>query len=429
MLRYCCRVLEGNKQLSPEYLVRSLKEHGTSAFFGMPDYYLCSLTSYLADHTAAGEYVIATNCGNAMAMAAGHYLSTLRAPCVFMQNSGIGDSMNPLLTLFNQDAYRMPCFMLISWRGKLDTADESVKPGLAAQGRLTEQCLTAVGIPYAIMGSSLDVEMSWDVTVDKAYHHLSSERTPFAVLLEPGTLAPYMQRRPDEDTLPTAPLDHDAVANQVCRQFNPTDAFVCSCGSVQESLRRARAMISGDTAAQDLLLADSPGHTAGVATGIALSRPSLQVVCIEGDGAALVHLNAMTTNGGLKAMQNATTGAGLLQNFKHIVVNDGCYSMEGGQITSAFDASLTGMAKACGYFAVREEPVIELGDLVSALAELRQCDGPAFLEVVVSKRRSLPADGKVRRNLQAEKRRFSEFLNRPDALPCARVPALADYTK
>ncbi|CAC9503701.1 phosphonopyruvate decarboxylase-like protein [Leishmania infantum JPCM5] len=415
MLRCCRRALEGNKQLSPEYLVRSLKEHGTSAFFGMPDYYLCPLTSYLADNTAAGEYVMATNCGNAVAMAAGYYLSTLRVPCVFMQNSGIGDSMNPLLTLFNQDAYRMPCLMLISWRGKLDTADEQAKPGLVAQGRLTEHCLAAVGIPYAIMGNSLDVAMNWDVTMDKAYHHLDSEKTPFAVLLEPGTIAPYMQRRPEADALPTAPLDHDAVANQVCRQFNATDAFVCSCGSVQESLRRARATVSGDTAAQDLLLADSPGHATGVATGIALSRPSLQVVCIEGDGAALVHLNAMATNGGLKAMKDVTTGAGLLQNFKHIVVNDGCYSMEGGQMTAAFDASLTGVAKACGYFAVREEPVIELGDLVAALAELRQCDGPAFVEVVVSKTRTSSADGKVRRNLQAEKLRFSEFLNRLNA--------------
>ncbi|KAG5474401.1 hypothetical protein LSCM1_03183 [Leishmania martiniquensis] len=412
MMRCCRRALEGKAGLSPDYLVGSLKRHGTCAFFGIPDYYLCPLTSYLADNTAAGEYVLATNCGNAMAIAAGHYLSTLRIPCVFMQNSGIGDTVNPLLTLFNQDAYRIPCLMLISWRGKLDSADELLKPGLVAQSRLTEQCLATAGVPYSIVGGSHDVETSWDMTMDKAYDHFASEKTPFAVLLEPGTLLPYTQRRPDADTLPVAPLDHDAVANQACRQFNRTDVFVCSCGSVQESLRRARATISGDTAAQDLLLADSLGHATGVATGIALSRPSLQVVCIEGDGAALVHLSAMATNGGLKAIMSPT-GAGLLHNLKHIVVNDGSYSLEGGQATAAFDASLTGVAKACGYFAVREEPVIQLGDLVAALAELRQCDGPAFLEVVVSKASTLPADGKVRRDLQREKLRFLDFLNRP----------------
>ncbi|XQJ28396.1 phosphonopyruvate decarboxylase-like protein [Leishmania guyanensis] len=413
MMRCCRRALESNTALSPAYLVRSLRERGTSAFFGMPDYYLGPLTSYLVDSTAAGEYVMTTNCGNAMAMAAGHYLATLRTPCVFMQNSGIGDAMNPLLTLFNRDAYRMPCLMLISWRGKHDTADEQVRPGLVAQGRLTEHCLASVDIPYSIIGSSLDIEKDWDVAMDKAYGHLASEKTPFAMLLEPGTLMPYMQRRPDADMLPTAPLDHDAVANQVCRQFNATDAFVCSCGSAQESLHRARAAVSGDTVAQDLLLADSLGHATGVAAGIALSRPSLQVVCIEGDGAALVHLNAMATNGGLQAIKEATTGTGLLHNLKHIVVNNGSYSLEGGQVTAAFDVSLTGVAKACGYFAVREEPVIELGDLVAALEELRQCDGPAFLEVVVSKTSTSSAEGKVRRNLQAEKRRFAEFLNRP----------------
>ncbi|KAG5475075.1 hypothetical protein CUR178_04525 [Leishmania enriettii] len=413
-MRCCRRALEGHAKLSPEHVARSLKRHGTSAFFGMPDQYLCPLTSYLADTTAAGECVITTNCGNAMAIAAGHYLSTRRIPCVFMQNSGIGDAVNPLLTLFHQDAYRMPCLMLISWRGKLDAADELLKPGLVAQGRLTEQCLAAVGVPYSIVGNSRDVEMSWDVTMDKAYYHFASAKTPFAVLLEPGTLVPYTQRRPDADTLPVAPLGHDAVADQVCRQFNATDVFVCSCGSVQESLRRARSAACGDTAAQDLLLADSLGHATGVATGIALSRPSLQVVCIEGDGAALLHLSAMATNGGLKAITNPT-GAGLLHNLKHIVVNDGSYSLEGGQVTAAFDASLTGVAKACGYFAVREEPVIELGDLVAALAELRQCDGPAFLEVVVSQARTSTADGKVHRDLKREKLRFVDFLNRPNA--------------
>ncbi|KAK7198979.1 phosphonopyruvate decarboxylase-like protein [Novymonas esmeraldas] len=417
MLHRCGRVLEGcRRQLAPEYLVRSLNEHGTRAFFGMPDSHLRPLTSYLADHTAAGEYAMATNCGNAMAMAAGHHLATLRTPCVFMQNSGIGDATNPLLTLFHKEAYSMPCLLLISWRGRPDTVDEHVKPGLVAQGRLTEHCLSAIGIPYSVVGDSDDVGMSWDVMVDKAYYHLATEKTPFAVLLEPGTLAPYTQRRPDADALPVAPLDHDTVAAQVCRQFNATDAFVCSCGGVQDSLRRARASTSGSAGtAQDLLLADSLGHAVGVAAGIALARPSLQVVCIEGDGAALVHMNAMATNGGLNAIKDAGTGAGLLHNLKHVVVNDGSYSLEGGQVSAAFDASLTGVAKACGYFAVREEPVIDLGDLVAALAELRQCDGPAFLEVVVSRRNAAAAAPAAAapepRDLHAEKHRFSEFLN------------------
>lgn len=417
MLRFTSCRLQPNKKLAPQTIVSSLKQRGTRAFFGCPDFYLRHLTAYLADHTNAGEFVAATSGGNAMAMAAGSYVSTLRTPCVLLPNSSLGDAMNPILTLFSQDAYRMPCLMLVSWRGKPETADEIAMPGLAAQGRTTEHCLTAVGIPYSIIGDSLDIDVNWDVVVDKAFFHLSTAKTPFAILVEPDTLEAYAQHRPDADALPPAPLDLDTVTDQVCRQFNATDAFVCSGGSVQDSLRRARAKhaspgITGATAAQDWLLADSIGHACGVATGVAVAQPTQQVVCLEGDGAALLHLNGMATVGGLSALKDASTGAGLLRNLKHVVVNDGVYSSAGGQSTAAFDLSLTGVAKSCGYFAVREEPVVELGDLVAALAELRQCDGPAFLEVVVHRTPAVPPAAGESRDLPLEKQSFADFMTK-----------------
>jgi phosphonopyruvate decarboxylase len=418
MFSSCRRALQANKKLSPSFIVDSLKKRGTTAFFGCPDYHLRHLTSYLADHTNAGEYVTATSSGNAMAMAAGHYLSTLQTPCVFLKNSGLGDVMNPVFTIFSQDAYRMPCLMLVSRGGMPETADAAATPGLAGHGRKTEHCLTAVDIPYSIVGKSPDIELNWDVVVDKAYYHMGKEKTPFAILVEPDTLAAYTQHRPDADALPPAPLDMNNAVDQVCRQFNATDAFVCSSGTVQAALCRARgqnghASVSG--AAQDFMLADSVGHACGVATGIAVSRPEQQVVCLEGDGAALMHTNSMATVGGLNALKDARTGAGLLRNLKHVVLNDGVYASEGGQSTAAFDVSLTGMAKACGYFTVRDEPVVELGDLVAALAELRQCDGPAFLEVVVSKTTTAPPRDETDRDLQAEKRAFAEFMTRTKA--------------
>ena len=416
MLRSSCVLLGPNKKLSPSFVVDSLRKRGTIAFFGCPDYHLRHLTSYLADHSNAGDYVTATSSGNAMAMAAGHYLSSLRTPCVFFPNSGLGDTMNPVLTLFSQDAYRLPCLMLVSWRGKPETKDEEAMPGLAAQGRMTEHCLTAVDIPYSIIGDSLDAEMNWDVIVDKAYFHMGTEKTPFAILVEPDALEAYAQHRPDADVLPPAPLGMATTIDQVCRQFNATDAFVCSCGSVQTALRRARGHAAdGPSAAatQDFLLADSVGHACGVATGIAVSRPGQQVVCLEGDGAALMRLSGMATVGGLSALKDVKSGTGLLRNFKHIVLNDGVYSSEGGQSTAAFDISLTGVAKACGYFTMRDEPVVELGDLVAALAELRQCDGPAFLEVVVSKTpTAAPSATEMSRDLQLEKQSFADFITR-----------------
>lgn len=371
--------------LSPEYLYSSLAARGTSAFFGVPDSLLAPLCGYIADHTPATRHVIAANEGNAMSLAAGHHLATGEVPCVYLQNSGLGNTVNPVLSLMHTDVYRLPCLMLVGWRGEPGLKDE---PQHRAQGKLTERGLTAMDVPYSIVGETDDMAFCVDAILDKAYYHFRSNGTPYAVLFEKGMIAPYAWRHESQsrgDAAPALKLTREQVIEQILRQLNDTDIVVSTTGMPSREVFEARAR-AGQGHRRDFLTVGGMGHCSSIAAGIALARPERGVYCLDGDGAAIMHMGAMAVNGGgIAASKDLATGAGPLQNYKHIVVNNGAHDSVGGQPTAAFDVSLTGVAQACGYVAVREEPVIELGDLVAAMADLREVAGPAFLEVLVER--------------------------------------------
>jgi phosphonopyruvate decarboxylase len=130
------------------------------------------------------------------------------------------------------------------------------------------------------------------------------------------------------------------------------------------------------------------GHCSSIAAGIALSKPDRRVVCIDGDGAALMHLGALAINGVLGAvaeLRDAEPPRRLLSNLRHVVINNGSHDSVGGQPTVGFDVHLTDIAKACGYAPIRNEAVMTASDLLSAMSDLRSREGPTFLEILVKK--------------------------------------------
>lgn len=371
-------------KLEPKYLFDSLAKKGIGAFFGVPDSLLKPFCAYVTDHTGAARHVIAANEGNAVALAAGHHLATGEIPCVYLENSGIGNAVNPILSMMHRDVYRMPCLLVIGWRGEPGTTDE---PEHAAQGKLTEHCLTSIDVPYSILGESDGVEFSLDVVLDKAEFHFTNDGTPYAIVVEEGTLAPYELEGKEE--MPELKLTCKQALEQVLRQLDSKDILVCTTGASSREVYEIRER-AGQGHCGDFLVAGSMGHCSSIAAGIALARPERTVYCIDGDGAAIMHMGSLAVNGGLSAVTDLKSGSGLLRNLKHIVVNNGAHDSAGGQPTVGFDVSLTGVAKACGYCAVRDEPVMELGSLVEAMVALKQTQGPAFLEVLVERDRQQP---------------------------------------
>ena len=96
----------------------ALIENKISFFTGVSESLLKDFCAYVTDHTSLKRHVITANEGNAIALAAGHYLATGRPGLVYMQNSVFGNAINPLTSLVSPEIYSIPLLLLIGWRGE-----------------------------------------------------------------------------------------------------------------------------------------------------------------------------------------------------------------------------------------------------------------------------------------------------------------------
>jgi len=102
--------------IDPKEFYNSLRKNEIDFFAGVPDSLLKEFCAYLDDHAEEGEHIICANEGNAIAMAAGYHLASGGVPLVYMQNSGLGNATNPLLSLADREVYGIPMILMIGWR-------------------------------------------------------------------------------------------------------------------------------------------------------------------------------------------------------------------------------------------------------------------------------------------------------------------------
>ena len=117
-------------------LFKALKGMGIKFFTGVPDSLLNDFCLYMVNNIPDGRHVMAANEGNAIAIAAGHYMATGEIPVVYMQNSGIGNATNPLLSLTHDYVYGIPMILVIGWRGDPAITDHAQHK---KQGELTPE--------------------------------------------------------------------------------------------------------------------------------------------------------------------------------------------------------------------------------------------------------------------------------------------------
>ncbi|KAH9600249.1 Thiamine pyrophosphate enzyme [Trypanosoma melophagium] len=369
-------------KLAPEVFFKALRQRGATRFFGVPDSLLKDFCAFVTDHTRPFEHVITANEGNAVAMATGHHLATGEFPVVYMQNSGMGNVINPLLSLTHADVYGIPLLLVIGWRGAPGVKDE---PQHVAQGRLSEELLRSTEVPFYVLSADCDdVEASMQNALDTAFKHMQTAKTPYAILVRPGVFNKYKKQNNLEE-VKGIQMSREEAIEQVLRQLNHKDVVVSTTGMPSREVFEVRGR-TGAGHGHDFLTVGSMGHCSSIAAGIALAKPEREVFCLDGDGAAIMHMGSLAVIGATAATKSLNAKApSLLQNYKHVVFNNGAHDSVGGQPTAAFDISLTQVAKACEFRVIRDDPVMNVGELVEALGELKNTAGPAFLEIIVRK--------------------------------------------
>ncbi len=377
--------------ISCKYFFDTLKLNGTNFYTGVPDSLLKCFCSYLQDNFQKSNNIIAANEGNAVALATGHYLSTSKIPLVYMQNSGLGNAVNPLTSLVDPDVYSIPILLLIGWRGQPGFKDE---PQHLKQGKITLELLDVLEIPYNILTKDTN-SIEFETIIKKAYTYMQSNNAPYALVICNNTFEEYISCS-NISINDNYPLTREEVLNIIVDELSENDIVVSTTGKTSRELFEIRQN-RNQSHHNDFLTVGSMGHSSSIALGIALKKEKNNVYCIDGDGSVIMHMGALAIIGNCKP-----------KNYKHIILNNGSHDSVGGQPTVGFDIDICSIAKSVGYniaFSAFDKPSI-----IKSLKEMKKLDGPALLEVKI-KRGSRKDLGRPSKSPIENKKLFMEFLS------------------
>lgn len=370
--------------------VEKLVEIIDSDFYtGVPDSQLKALCDFLTQHYGVDpkRHVIAANEGNCTALAAGYYLATGKVPVVYMQNSGEGNIINPAASLLNDKVYAIPCIFIVGWRGEPGMHDE---PQHIYQGEITVKLLEDMDIqPFIIGKETMEEEVAGAM---QNFRKVLATGKSVAFVVRKGALSfgdkgVYQ----NENKMRREDIIKHIVA------ISGDDPVISTTGKASRELYEIREA-NGQGHQYDFLTVGSMGHSSSIALGIAVNKPNTKIWCIDGDGAALMHMGAM-----------AVIGATSPDNMIHIIINNGAHETVGGMPTVAGKIDLTGVAKACGYlYAVCVDNFEEL-DKELVAAKQRDCLSMIEVKCAIGARDDL---GRPKTTAVENKQNFMEYIER-----------------
>jgi phosphonopyruvate decarboxylase len=342
----------------------ALTERGVDFFTGVPDSLLKDFNAYVMDNVPSDRHIISANEGGAVALASGYHLATGNVGMVYMQNSGQGNAINPLMSLADPDVYSIPMLLLIGWRGE-PGAPKADEPQHVKQGKITIGLLDSLGIPNAVLPDNIQDARA---TLEEAVTTAREQNRPYGIVVRKGTFEEYkLQNKIETDY----ELNREDAVKLVTGSLDSKAIVVSTTGKTSRELFEYRHEL-GHGHDKDFLTVGSMGHSSQIALGIALRKPDRDIYCFDGDGAVLMHMGSLAIIGSQKPA-----------NFKHIVFNNGAHDSVGGQPTVAHNIDLPAIARACGYNRVlRAETSEEIRDQMKFLKE---SEGPSLLEIKVNK--------------------------------------------
>lgn len=308
-------------------LFEALQAIGVDFFTGVPDSLLNDFCLYMTNNMTAEQHVMAANEGNAVAIAAGHYMATGKIPVVYMQNSGIGNATNPLLSLTHDCVYGIPMILVIGWRGDPAITDHAQHK---KQGELTPVLMKDMDIPYEILDDENTVVDKFAWAVEKA-KEISS---PVALIAKKAILTEKVKKQEYPES---GLMNREEAVSAVIDVLGSDAIYLGTTGRATREVHE-QLKVHGISDGHEWQNVGSMGHVSSVGLGIALAKPEQKVVVFDGDAAAVMHMGAFATNCRYKA-----------GNMIHIVLNNGVNESVGGQPSAGYVVNLTGIAAACGY--------------------------------------------------------------------------------
>ena len=365
--------------------ISALELAGITFFTGVPDSLLSAFCDELARrYTDRGKHIVAHNEGGSVALASGYHLATGKIPCVYMQNSGIGNAFNPVASLTHPKVYGIPILFVVGWRGMPGAKDE---PQHVFQGEVTLNLLASMDIEYFVMDKA--TSLGQIETTLLRYNELFAAGKSAAFVITEGVFSGNSYAHKNDFLL------NREKAVEVTVQVAGNDPIVSTTGKITRELFEIRKKQMGGHE-KDFLTVGSMGHCLMIALGISLGQPKLRVWCLDGDGALLMHMGSM-----------GIIGSQFPEKFIHVVYNNAAHETVGGMPTCAGAIDLPAIALACGYsYAYRADNEQSLKEI---LEQAKNSRGPVFVEVQVALG-SRPELGRPSTELLKSKYTFMQFL-------------------
>ena len=305
-------------------LINLLKKNNSDFYTGVPDSVLKEL-SYSLQKKGKKNHIIATSEGSAISLGIGNYLSTKKIPCVYMQNSGLSNALNPLISIAHEKVYSIPLILIIGWRGSPKIKDE---PQHNVKGKITESILKLLNIKYTIIRTNNDLKK-----FDQQIKNAKKNKSIVACLIEQGTLEKNYKKIKKKDYYK---LDKEVFFKTLLEILDNQSKIISSTGYNSREIMHIRKKYQLKKS-QDFYMVGGMGHTSSVALGYSLST-NKKTICVDGDGSFLMHLGSIKT-----------AGTFANKNFKYILLNNNTHDSVGGQSTYAKNINFEKLSKSLGF--------------------------------------------------------------------------------
>ena len=344
--------------INVEEFVNYLKYINIDFFTGVPDSQLSSFADYVEENCGN---IIAANEGNALAIASGYNLSTGNIPLVYLQNSGLGNIVNPATSLTHSEVYSIPIVYLVGWRGEPGVHDE---PQHIKQGAITLDLLAMLDIEYTVITKETKFDELKEVFENNFVNQLNNGNS-VAVVVSKGAFEDYKIKKENKNV-----LTREEAIQTIVDFLSDDDMVVSTTGKSSRELFEYREELKQGHG-NDFLTVGSMGHSSSIALGVALNNSNKKIFCFDGDGAILMHMGSLALIGSMKP-----------NNFHHVMFNNSAHESVGGLPTIMSDIYIDEIVLACGYKKVYNASSTD--ELKSVLPQFIEDNGPVFLNIEVN---------------------------------------------
>ena len=347
----------------------SLKDMGINFVTGVPDSLLSPIIRIFCHDFTNSQHVIAANEGAAVGLAIGNFVGTGNVPLVYLQNSGLGNAVNPMVSLAAPEIMAIPMVLLVGWRGEIFDNGEQHKdePQHFLQGQITVPLLETMQIPNVTVDGTSD----FLVALKKMKKKALSRRGPTALLIRKGAFANLEIKNAISSSIENknseCTLSRESALKTVINRIGSNSPIISTTGMLSRELYELREKLEHSS---DLLIVGGMGHAISISAGLAISKPDKKIFCLDGDGAVLMHMGALATS----ALQD---------NIIHIIFNNGSHDSVGGHPLASEKVNFCEVAIACGY-----DKAIRCDDkagILTAVGNAKNNRGSTLIEIFCRK--------------------------------------------